>query len=109
MIKHLKYDEAIAEAREREGKRELSDAAALTLCAAWHSSGTVGRYLAAVSTGAWSPESLTVQDEDDTRITRGDEFRTDLYETFRGATKDSEEMLVWSMLGTWSMNGGDND
>lgn len=107
MIKHLHYDEALAQARERAGNREISDAAALTLTAAWYTLNVPA--MVAVATGTWSPESITSDEGSDG--TRGEQFRDDLYLTFKDedTREDSEPMIVWSALGTWSINGGDND
>jgi hypothetical protein len=109
MIKHLSYDEALTQARERMGNRELSDAAALTLTAAWYAPNLPA--MVAVATQVWSPDSLVTDEGSDTIASRGEQFRDDLYRSLGNAVHhdDSEEMLVWSMLGTWSMNGGDND
>ena len=105
----MTYGSAVVECRERYGNSEISDAAALALCAAWASSGHTGWTLAAVATGAWSPESLVNDTPGDIGETRGDLFRTDLYRTFRGSASDSEERLVWSMLGTWSIHGSNDE
>lgn len=92
----MTYARALAEADNRMGEQELSDQAARTLAGAWASPGTVGRALAAVATGAWSLP-LT-----DAQI---DAFHEDLWQTFYGCAEDSAEVLVWSMLGTWSAQG----
>jgi hypothetical protein len=108
----MRYAQALKQVYVREGERELSDEAALTLCSAWQSSGSIGWTLAAVATGAWSPESL--HDGSLAVISgqpvgeRGETFRSDLWRTFEDSASGSTEMLVWSMLGTWSLNGGDN-
>lgn len=107
----MKYDDAVAECRERYGVREISDDAAIALCQAWMSGGTVGRYLAAVGTGSWTPESLrqplTVA-ADEEHTTRGHYVLDDLHATFHNiATGDDDNMVVWSMLATWVTNGGD--
>lgn len=117
MIKHLYYEDALAQARERAGKREISDAAALALTAAWYAPNVPA--MVAVATQAWSPESLSDPDwpskvgraDEEESESRGEAFRDDLYRTFKDEDQreDSEPMIVWSALGTWSMNGGDND
>lgn len=108
MIKHLSYDEALTQAKEREGQRELSDAAAITLTAAWYAPSVPA--MVAVATQTWSPESLISDQGTDTIASRGEMFRDDLWRTFKDeAAGENEAMIVWSALGTWSMNGGDND
>ena len=109
MIKHLSYDEALTQARERRGNRELSDAAAITLTAAWYAPSVPA--MVAVATQTWSPESLVTDEGTDTLAPRGEQYREDLWRTFKDedTREDSEPMIVWSALGTWSMNGGDND
>lgn len=100
----MNYDEAVAECREREGWREISNRAALALCAAWQSPGTTGWTLAAVASCAWSSESLR-----DRRQSRLSEFHEDLWRTFRNYPPHSEESLVWGALATWAMHGDDEE
>lgn len=102
----MNYDEALREAREREGKREISDQAARALCAAWQSSGTVGSKIAAAATGAWTAPMPK---------DRLDAFHDDLHATFISSINtfteqlSSDDQLVWGMLATWAANGPDLD
>ena len=62
------------------------------------------------------PDETAISDLDDAESAMadrldGEQYRDDLYRTFKDEDQreDSEPMIVWSALGTWSMNGGDND
>ena len=107
MIKHLSYEDALNQASERMSERELSDAAAITLTAAWYAPNVPA--MVAVATQAWLPESLVADEGSDTTASRGQQYREDLWHTFKDEEQTDEVTIVWSMLGTWSMNGGDNE
>ena len=106
----MNYDAAVAECRERLGKREISDEAARTLCAAWASPGSVGSALAAVATGAWkNSELVACKTYDPSNRDKLTEFRDDLHRTFSDyrVSEGAEQTLIWEALATWACNGAD--
>ena len=113
----MNYGAAVAECRERLGKREISDDAAIALCAAWASPGHTGWAspghtgwaLAAVATGAWTGAELAACNDSPDADSRDKltEFRDDLYRTFGTSEQGSEEMIIWGALATWACNGAD--
>ncbi len=104
----MNYNAAVVECRERLGKREISDDAAIALCAAWASPGHTGWTLAAVATGAWkNSELVACKTYDPNNRDKLTEFRDDLYRTFGTSEQGSEEMIIWGALATWACNGAD--